>query len=214
MIQRNYRKFSFLITTALVFACAAPALVPASAPVVPTFDPNSINTSIVLTANAAATQTALMSPPTFTPTVTVLPTNTITETPTPTFVFVLATPTVPSATPTQGSSDEKFACQVNSQTPQNNSGMARGADFEMRWQVSNIGQNAWNSDNADYRYTGGDKIHKASIYDLERTVPPGGSTEIVVAMKAPSSPGTYTTTWKISSGKTQFCTMNLTIVVN
>ena len=214
MIQRNYRKCYFLITTAFVLACAAPALVPASAPVIPTSDPNSINTSIVQTANAAASQTALMSPPTLTPTVTVLPTNTITETPTPTFVFILATPTVPSATPTQGSSDEKFACQVNSQTPPNNSGMARGADFETRWQVSNIGKNAWNSDNADYRYTGGDKIHKAAIYDLERSVPPGGSTEIVVAMKAPAGAGTYTTTWKITSGKTQFCTMNLTIVVN
>ncbi len=214
MIERKYRKYYFLIAAALVLACAAPALVPASAPAVPTFDPNSINLSIAQTANAAATQTALMAPPTLTPTVTVLPTNTITETPTPTFVFILPSPTVPSSTPTQGSSDEKFACQVTSQTPQNNSGVTRGADFEARWQVSNIGKNVWDSDNADYRYTGGDKFHKAAIYDLPRSVPPGGSTEIIVAMKAPSIPGTYTTTWKISSGKTQFCTMNLTIVVN
>ena len=214
MLQRNYRKFSFLITTAFVLACAAPALVPASAPVIPTSDPNSINTSIVQTAGAAATQTAQMLPPTFTPTVTPSPTSTITETPTPTFVFFLATPTVPSATSLPESSDANFACQVLSQTPANNAGITREADFETRWQVTNIGKNGWNSDNADYRYVSGDKLHKASIYDLERSVPPGGNTEIIVAMKAPANPGTYTTTWKITSGKAQFCTMNLTIVVN
>ncbi len=114
----------------------------------------------------------------------------------------------------RAASDVNFACQVNSQTPQNDSGMGRGEDFEARWQVSNIGQKAWDSDNADYRYTSGDKFHKVAIYDLNSSVPPGGNTEIVVAMKAPSDPGTYTTTWKITSGKTQFCTMNLTIIVN
>jgi hypothetical protein len=214
MIQRNYRAFSYLITTALVLACAAPALVPASAPVIPTLDPLSINLSIAQTANAAATQTALMLPPTFTATATVRPTETVTETPTPTFIFILPSPTVPSSTPTQGTSDAKFACQVNSQTPQNNSGVTRGTDFETRWQVSNIGKSAWDSANADYRYVSGDKIHKVAGYDLNVSVPPGGNTDIVVAMKAPNSPGTYTTTWKITSGKTQFCTMNLTIVVN
>ncbi len=214
MIRRNYSKLSILITTALVLACAVPALEPASAPVVSTSDPNSINTSIAQTAGAAATQTARMLPPTLTPTVTVLPTNTITETPTPTFIFILSTPTVPSDTPAPESSDAKFACQVDSQTPANNSGMAKGADFDARWQVTNIGKNAWSSENADYRYVSGDKMHKAAIYDLSRSVPPGGKTEIVVDMKAPSDPGTYTTTWKITSGKDRFCTMTLTIVVN
>jgi hypothetical protein len=214
MFRRNYRKIYFLITAAFVLACAIPALVPAPTTVAPAFDPNSINTLIVQTANAAATQTAQILHPTFTPTSTVQPTITATGTSTPTFIFILPSPTVPSSTPTLGISDEKFACQVTSQTPQNNSEMTAGADFDMRWQVNNIGKKAWNSDNADYRYTSGDKIYKAPAYDLERTVPAGASTEIVVAMKAPSTPGTYTTTWKITSGKTQFCTMNLTIVVN
>lgn len=213
MIRRKYRIFSFFITTVLVLACAAPALVPASAPF-PTADPNSLNLVIAQTANAAATQTAQMLPPTFTPTVTPLPANTITETPTPTFVFILFTPTVPSATPPAESSDAKYACQVDSQTPANNSGMTKGADFETRWQVTNIGKNAWSSESADYRYISGDKIHKAAIYDLSNSVPPGGKTEIIVAMKAPADPGIYTTTWKITTGKTQFCAMTLTIVVN
>jgi hypothetical protein len=213
MIRRKYRIFSFLIATALVLACAVPALVPASAPV-PTFDPNSIDIVIAQTANAAATQTAQMLPPTLTPTVTLSPTNTATETPTPTFIFILATPTVPSATPTLGSSDSDYACQIVSQSPANNSGMAKGASFETRWQVINIGKSGWSSDSADYRYASGDQIHKAGIYDFNRSVPPGTSTDIVVAMKAPSNPGTYTTTWNITIGKNRFCAMKLTIVVN
>lgn len=213
MIQRKYRIFSFFITTVLVLACATPALAPASAPI-PTFDPNSIDLAIAQTANAAATQTAQMLPPTLTSTVTPIPTNTNTETPTPTFLFILATPTVPSATPTLGTPDLDFACRIDAQTPPNNSGVTKGADFEARWQVTNIGKKVWSSDNVDYRYTSGDKFHKAAIYDLNNSISPGGTTEIIVAMTAPADPGTYTTTWKITSGKTRFCTMNLTIVVN
>ena len=212
MFRRNYRKFSFLTTTALVLACVAPALVPASAPNAPTFDPNSAGTSIAQTANAAATQTAQFQPPTQTPTVTLRPTNTVTETSTPTFIFILASPTVPSSTPTQG--NFKFDCRVESQSPANNSGITKGVDFDMIWHVTNIGTEAWSSDDADYRFAGGDKLHKASIYDLNKSVSPGGQTDIIVDMRAPSDPGTYTTRWHITIGKNKFCTMKLTLIVN
>ncbi|NOT05300.1 MAG: hypothetical protein HOP27_11945 [Anaerolineales bacterium] len=214
MLHRNYRIFSFLIMTALVLACA-PTLVPESAPV-PTFDPNSINTAIGLTAEAAATQTALMIPPTLTPTVTMFPSNTPppSETPTPTFLFILSTPTVPSSTPTLEVSGSQYACRVNSQTPADNSTFAQGANFDAHWVVTNIGTDAWDSDSADYRFSNGDRIHKASIYDFSKSVAPGKQTEIVVDMKAPDSAGTYTTTWKINIGKNKFCSMNLTIIVN
>jgi hypothetical protein len=216
MIHRNYRIFSFLIMTALVLACA-PTLVPAPVPV-PTFDPNSINTAIGLTAEAAATQTALMMPPTLTPTVTMFPSNTPppTATSTPTFIFILPTSTVPSSTPTVDTSGDgsQFACRVDSQTPPNNSAFAQGANFDAHWVVTNIGTDAWDSSSADYRYNNGDRIHRASIYDLNKSVPSGKQTEIVVAMKAPDSAGTYTTTWKINIGKNKFCSMSLTIIVN
>lgn len=202
--------------TVLVLACA-PTLLPASAPV-PTFDPNSINTAIVLTSDAAATQTALMMPPTLTPTVTLFPTNTQppTESPTPTFIFILPTSTVPSSTPTldTSASGSKYACRVDSQTPVDNTAFAPGVSFDAHWLVTNIGTDAWDSNSADYRYSNGDKIHKNAIYDLNKSVSPGRQTEIVVDMKAPDSSGTYTTTWKINIGKNKFCTMNLTIVVN
>ena len=217
MIHRNYRIFSFLIMTALVLACVPTTLIPVSSPV-PTFDPNSINTVIVLTADAAATQTALMIPPTLTPTVTMFPSNTPppTETPTPTFLFILPTSTVPSSTPTADTSGSgsQFACRVDSQTPSNNSTFAQGANFDAHWLVTNIGTDAWDSNSADYRFSNGDRIHRASIYDFNKSVPSGKQTEIVVAMKAPDSAGTYTTTWKINIGKERFCSMTLTIIVN
>lgn len=205
-----------MIVTALVLACA-PTLVPTSAPV-PTFDPNSINTAIGLTAEAAATQTALMIPPTLTPTVTMFPSNTPppSETPTPTFLFILPTATVPSSTPTVDTSGvgSQYACRVNSQTPADNTTFAQGASFDAHWVVTNIGTDAWDSNSVDYRFSNGDRIHKAAIYDFSKSVAPGKQTEIVVDMKAPDSAGTYTTTWKINIGKNKFCSMNLTIIVN
>ena len=223
MIRRNYRIFSFLIVTALVLACA-PILVPGTTPI-PVFDPNSVNTAIVLTADAAATQTALMIPPTLTFTVTSFPTNTLpaSETPTPTFIFILPTSTVPSSTPTliptqdsSGSgkgSQKAFTCRVESQSPADNTVFAPGADFDADWKITNTGSDIWDSSSADYRYISGDKIHKAPIYDFSKSVGVGKKTDIIVNMKAPGSPGTYSTTWKISIGKNKFCAMNLTIIV-
>ena len=218
-MRRNYRIFSFLIVTALILACA-PTLAPVSTPA-PVFDPNSVNTAIVLTSDAAATQTALMQPPTLTPTVTLLPTNTFlpSETPTATFIFILPTSTVPSSTPTPEPTQEgsaggaQFACRIDSQSPADNAVFAQGADFDAVWQVTNTGSNGWDATSADYRYVSGDKIHKTPAYDFSKTVGVGKTTNIIVDMKAPGSNGTYSTTWKISIGKTKFCTMKLTIVV-
>lgn len=212
MIRRNPRIFFFLAITAIMLACA-PTFAPASAPI-PTFDPNSINTVIALTAEAAAAQTALALPPTLTPTATSLPANTPTVTPTPTFIFLLPTITVFPTLVTPGSSGAQYECQVLSQDPPNDSTFARRAVFEMTWQVANIGRNAWFASDTDYRYSGGERMHKTSIYDLESSVLPGGTIDLTVSMRAPAEPGTYKTAWQISVGKNRFCPLKLTIIVN
>lgn len=211
MIRRNIRIVSILVITAIMLACV-PTLLPAPAPI-PTFDPNSINTVIALTAGAAATQTALMLPPTFTPTATSLPTNTPTETASPTFIFILPTITVLPTMVTPGSSGEQFDCQIISRNPANDSVIAPGAAFEVIWQIANIGKKTWFSSDVDYRFSSGAKLHKQSIYDLESSVMPGTTVDIKVNMKAPNEPGTYTTNWKINIGKDSFCPMDLTILV-
>jgi len=86
-LPRRTKIISWFIALALVMACA-----PAMATPVPPLDPNSINTVIVLTANAAATQTVAAIPPTSTFTIT--PRNTFTPEPTSTLVPTIVFPTL------------------------------------------------------------------------------------------------------------------------
>lgn len=215
MIRRNTRLFSLMIVTVFMFACVIPSLAPAPAPL-PTFDPNSLFTAIVETADAAATQTALKLPPTPTPTITLVPTKTpsITPSPTATFYFVVATITSPPTQIPVGSSNLAYDCQILSQIPSNNTVFASSSVFEARWLVANIGKSGWDSNNADYRYTGGSRLHQGGVVrDLEASVSPGGTIELVVSMQSPADPGTYSTSWKINVGKNEFCSMELTIIV-
>lgn len=59
----------------------------------------------------------------------------------------------------------------------------------------------------DDRYAGGQ--------NFEASLSPGNTIELVDVKKAPSAPGTDSTSWRIVFGKNQFCPMalDLTIVV-
>ena len=139
-MRRNNRLFSLVVVTVFMLACVIPSLAPTPAPL-PTFDPNSLFTAIVETANAAATQTALKLPPTLTPTLTPIPTKTptITPSPTATFYFVVATITVPPTQIPLGVSELAYDCQILSQIPANNTVFAQSSVFEARGLVANIG---------------------------------------------------------------------------
>jgi hypothetical protein len=213
MIKRAYRVAAFTAVAIVMLACIAPALAPVSAPI-PTFDPNSPLTAIVETANAAATQTALVISSTPAITDTPLPTITPTETITPTFIFLIPTWTAPPTPITPGSSGLEYQCQVISQEPPDDTVAAPGALFDSIWRVTNVGKNAWFSTDIDYRYYSGAILHRKEGYDLETSVAPGGSVDITAAMRAPTTPGTYTTQWRIYLGRQTFCPMNLTIIVN
>ncbi|MBI3162191.1 MAG: hypothetical protein HYZ23_06760 [Chloroflexi bacterium] len=208
MLKRNQRMLAIFLAFGLLLACA-----PLATPVAPpTFDMLSIDTSIAQTAGAAATQTFVLLPTsTVTPTITVLPTETPTET--PTFIFILATPTVPSATPTFSQSDEPYACAIVDQNPANETGFVPGIAFQTRWRVRNIGTQTWGVNTADYRYSSGTKFHKVGIYDFPSSARPGDEIDIFVQMWAPMDPGEYSTTWKLKVGKTEFCSMKLKIIV-
>jgi hypothetical protein len=195
-----------------MLACM-PSFMPGSA-VAPTFDPNSINTLIVQTANAAATQTASVMPPTMTFTNTLIPTKTpsMTPSPTPTFIFRIPTATVPSNTPVAVSSGRKFDCQILGKHPEDNSHLAPKTDFTMIWTVANIGTEAWDTASADYHYKSGDKLQKTNAYDLPFSVAPLAHGAISVDMRTPDSGGTFSTTWMLKVGKTEFCKMSITIL--
>ncbi len=209
-------KVLFLCITAGFALACAPAFAPAFTPV-PTFDVNSVGTAIVETANAAATQTQFFITPTATPTFTLTPTKTPTETitPSPTFIFILNSPT-PSATPLPAGSTRNtpYACELVSQTPEDNSIMLRGAPFSMSWVIRNVGTTNWVNGSIDYLYKSGDKLHLQAAYDLRQDVSMKGVVEIKVGMAAPNEPGTYQTTWTLRAGKREFCRLTLTIRVN
>lgn len=214
MIRRNNRIVCLFLITAVMLACV-PTLSPVSAPV-PTFDPNSINTVIVETANAALTQTALFTTPSATPTATAPFTPTLTETPTavPTILIVLVTPTVPTPIPqvSEGATD-KFDCVVLSKSPNDGFGFSAGIEFTVTWQVLNTGQAEWDASSADVRYLSGAKIYVQSAYDLDRNVPPNDQYTVSVKMKAPLESGEYTTAWAIRTNAAEYCRMSITIKV-
>jgi len=202
MFKRSYRMPAILLVIVLLLACAPIAV--ATQPAPPTFDPFSLNTIIAQTAGAAATQTFVLQP-TLTPTATITRTPTEVPTSTPTFLFILATPTVPSLTPTLEISSNPYACRLVSQSPADNSLVAKGADFAVLWRVINVGANAWDANSVDYHYFSGAKLHKASVYDLPSSVPTGGQIDIIVNMKAPKEEETFITTWSLRVGKQDFC---------
>lgn len=193
-----------------MLACAIPNLAPAP---IPTFDVNSPLTAIALTSNAAATQTQRFAPPTLTSTLPATRTPLPTETITPTFIFLLPTATIPPTQIPVGSSGLELECQIISQDPPNGSLMQKSIDFVVRWTIANVGINTWPSDNTDYRYISGDRLHIQPIYDLEKNVVAGDTIELFANMQTPANVGTYSTSWRIVIGKEQFCPLNLSIIV-
>lgn len=197
---------------ALVMACV-PSL---TTQPVPTVDPGAINTFIAQTANAALTQTAAVLPSaTLTPFLT--PTRS-TDTPTPTVtstvIFIFPTPTpIILPTGTSVSSSDNYACQLVRVSPPNGTTFSPRDDFDIFWTVKNIGKRRWDRTDIDYLYSGGAKIHKISGYDLPKNVPVGGTIDLGVDVQAPKDPGTYSTTWIMSTGNRNFCPLDFTIVV-
>jgi hypothetical protein len=210
MMRRNGRVVTVFLMAVVILACV-PTLGPAAP--VPTFDPNSINTFIVETANAALTQTALFTTPSSTPTATPTVTATPTETPTtiPTIVIVLFTPTV--ATPIPQVSGDEFDCAIISKSPTDGFGFSAGNEFTVTWQVLNTGSKEWDASSADIRYQSGTKMHLQSAYDLEQNVPPGQQYTVTVQMKAPTESGSYSTTWVIRTNAAEYCRMGVSIRV-
>ena len=208
MNRRSNNVIVFFISILLMLACM-PTLGPTQAPI-PTFDSNAPLTAIVLTVNAASTQTALFLPPTATPTV---PTNTPypTVTPQPTFLFLIPTKDIPPTQIPLGNSDKEYECQILSAEPSDP--IPVSTQFVAKWLVANIGKSTWESDNADYRYIDGDRIYLQSIYDFPVDVAPGVTVELTADMQAPATAGQYSTFWIIYIGKKAFCKMQLDINV-
>lgn len=203
------------VTLGVILACV-PVL--SAAPTVPTLDPNAINQMIVETAGAASTQTAAALP-TSTPTETSTPiprgTNTPEPTITETFIYVYNTPTIfviPPVITVVPSTNKSYLCEVLN-SPKDNEIYSPRLAFKVRWRLKNIGWQSWDRESVDFVYDFGDKFHKTSSYDLDKTVEFGDVAELFVDMLAPKDPGTYTTHWALRMGDEKFCKISFTIGV-
>jgi hypothetical protein len=216
MSNRKTKILIWFTALAVVMACVPVLSAP---PLAPTLDPGVINTYIVETANAASTQTAAAAP-TSTSTATLTSTPRFTNTPEPTatntFIWILVSPTNPvsaALTAAAITSNKNYACLFISVTPANGTSFNSRKNFEATWRIKNIGKKEWNKNDADFVYINGDKFHKVSGYDFKKTLEPGVTGDLTVAMQAPKNPGIYTTNWAVRIGSDEFCKVSLRIAV-
>ena len=217
MADRKTKLVMWFLALAMVIACA-PAF--SAAPTVPTLDPDAINRIIAQTADAASTQTAAAAP-TSTPTESFTPTPRGTNTPEPTatetLILVYDSPTafvvLPPIIYTSGPTTNKdYVCEVFN-SPTDGTIYSPRLDFKVRWRFKNVGRQDWDRESVDFIYDYGDRFHKTSSYDLEKTVEFADVAELFVDMQAPKDPGTYTTHWALKVGTEKFCKVTLTIGV-
>lgn len=239
MNRRVLRRITlWLVAGLVILGCATPALV---TPPPSTSGPGSLETIIAQTALAAQTQTAIVLPPTLTPSAIPSPTKTLTTTPTPTatILFLISTKTntpIPTGifaggsggTSTGGGSGSgsdgdgfvkptatpsEWACRVLSKSPARGAIVPAGSSFTAVWTVQNTGTKTWPKKGVDVVYQSGARLnHGKPYYDIPAGVTPGGTVRISVTMEVPKRPKEYSTRWSLMVGKTQFCSVQFVFV--
>jgi hypothetical protein len=119
-----------------------------------------------------------------------LPTFTSTATATRTFT------NTPEATMTYTPGKDQ-AVEI-SQSPVDGSQLSSGADFDLAWEVKNIGTNTW-STGYTIAYQSGVKGSGGESYNLKSSVNAGDSIKLIVDMIAPYEAGTYNSTWALKN---------------
>ena len=211
MISKKARGILLITAVIAMYACA-PWLLPSSNAPVPTLAPGELEVIIAQTAAMAASQTAILIPPTPTLTLTPSPTVTASLTPSPTATFLFLLPTL--VVNPSGDSGGKYSCKITSISPPFDATVAPGQPFSARWELKNNGTEPWDGNTVDYSYISGDKIFEGpKARDLDTSVGVGGIVEILIKMNAPAGPGSYTTVWKLRVKDEYFCSMTIKIIV-
>lgn len=180
----------------LIFLAACGSATPTSAP---TTDLNSLRTEVAATVFAQVTQDLALTPSATvppTPTATLPPTSTPTLAPTtlPTEATG-ATATLTSSTPVIDTANK---AEWVSQSVADNTTFAPGETFSMTWRIKNVGTTTWT---AQYmlRFYSGDAFGVPKEVPLNREVLPGDIVDITLQMKAPTTPGTYSSVWVMAT---------------
>ena len=118
----------------------------------------------------------------------------------PTFTSTATFTNTPSETPvaTLTFTPGKDQAQEISQSPVDGTALNPGTDFDLRWEVKNIGTNDWNT-NYYYEYQSGVEGSGPNSYHISEEVNDGETITLIVDMVAPSSSGSYTSTWALKT---------------
>ena len=185
---------------------------------VPTQDPNLVHSIVMQTADAAGSQTAVLIPPTLTPSPTSFPSATASITPTATDTFVLPTlirPATATDIKTGGvvTNSGNWVCQLVSKSPADGTSFPPNSLFTATWTLKNIGSRDWLHSSVDIVNVGGPRLSTSSGYNTTADVPVDSSEPVTVYMTAPAAAGTYTSDWALRNGKILFCPIHISIVV-
>jgi hypothetical protein len=186
---------------AMVFMALMLFLGACAAPPKPTPTPPSIRTFAVSTASEPTQSPTAEA----TSTPTIIPSATLEPSLTPTFIFGL-----PSKTPTPSN---VMDCQVLTQSPANGTQFNPGERFTAGWQLLNNGAAPWLPGSVVFTNLGGTKMYFDPVIQLKQSVSPGQSVAVTVDMKAPSKLSSFTSYWGLRQGKTVFCPVHVTILV-
>ncbi len=227
--QAVRRTILWLILGLVILSCGTPVLV---APPSSVSEPDSVETVVAQTADAAQTQTMRALPPSLTPSLTPAATKTATVTPTPTATILFLFPTntsVPTSffedTVGNGTGDNSenndseddderirrrqlWACRVLSKNPADEMVVIGGSSLKTTWTVENTGTETWPKKSVDIVYVSGTRLNEGKpYYDIPRAVAPGGTVTISVTMNFPKRQKDYQTRWGLKIGRTEFCTV-------
>ncbi len=150
----------------------------------PTLSVEAIQTSAVGTYSIGLTLTALSMP-----TNTALPTLTPSPINTP-----ISTLLSSSLTPTMSCYGLLW---LKVETVPDNTPMTPGQTFTKTWLVQNTGTCAWEA-GFKFAYIGGDAMGSSTL-TLTKAVSPGTQIELSIPMTAPSTPGSVTSRWRMST---------------
>ena len=147
-----------------------------------------------------------------TPTQTNSPTSVPSNTPLPEITNSATATLKPlwTRTPTQSA----WGCTIIESFPENSTSFAPNSDFDATWVIKNTGNEKWNQPDVDISFSSGERLQKfGDNVDLKNDVANGENYTVLIDMRSPTNPGTYTTTWVATRGTDVICSLPLTIIV-
>jgi hypothetical protein len=216
MLKSTIKAVQLSLVGVIIFltGCNAP-------PAQPTLDPNMIYTAAAQTvqaqlvvasagtATAAAVQPSATAAPTLLATVPAEPSPTFTQGATLSINLTPGVTAQPAATtagiaiatlpPTAAPVAPVLTGEKGlymQQDPDDGSLIARNTDFDMTWEIKNVGTTTWNT--TEYYYANmvtNDKLAKKTWYFLKNEIKPNDTGKLVVDMKTPDASGKYKSSW-------------------